>query len=134
MSTLVHCINANLYLPADKANEARSLLETTLSKTKAPALEDATLLDLLSRWFILDPARVTSPEPGLYFNGAHPEAYDELDELVIPTIGHLFARDELGNFPSMEWEVYGNRYRWHLLGKYRVVYEQVQFWRARSII
>lgn len=127
----IRCTYAHLYMPAEHLDEARSLLGAALANTSHPVEEGTGTVELFERWFTIDLAPARS---GLCFDGAHPDAYDVLDEVIMPTIGHLFVEDAAGVAPSMEWEVYGTRYRWQLFGSHRVVSELVQIWRVKSLL
>lgn len=127
----IRCTYAHLYLPAENLDEAHSLLEAALANTGEPIEEGTGIVELFERWFTIDLALA---RPGLCFDGARPGAYSILDEVIMPAIGHLFVEDAAGIAPSMEWEVYGNRYRWQLFGSHRVVSELVQIWRVKSLL
>lgn len=126
------CLHAALYMPVQNVPEAHSRLEAALAGTQNPVAAATGSVELFERWFVIDPTCLD--RDGIRFAGAHPGAYDELDALVIPAIGHLFTRDAVGNVPSMEWEVGGRRLRWQLFGSHRVVSELVQIWQVKSLI
>lgn len=130
----IRCTFAHLYMPAEHLDEARSLLEAALTNTDKPVEEGTSTVELFERWFTIAPSPVRPEVAGVCFDGAYPGAYDILDELIMPTVGHLFVEDAAGITPSMEWEVYGNRYRWQLFGSHRVVSELVQIWRVKSLL
>lgn len=131
--TTARCTHALLYMPAGNLPEAFSRLEATFASTKTPVAADSGFVELLERWFVTSPTIISPSVAGLYFTGAQPGAYEELDALVIPTIGHLFTRDAAGNTPCMEWDVAGRQLRWQLFGPHRVVSELVQIWQVKSL-
>lgn len=125
------CLSANLLLPASNYQQARILLEDAFAQQGAPIASTADTPAFLARWFTLAPA--DGDTDGLLVTGARPDAYEELDRIIIPTIGHLLVRAAEGQAPSMDWEVDGQQVRWQLFGKHRVVSELVQIWKVRSL-
>lgn len=125
------CLSANLLLPASNYQQARTIIENTFAQQGTPITSTADTPTFLARWFTLAPA--TGDTGGLLVTGAHPDAYDELDQTIIPAIGHLLTRATEGQAPSMDWEVDGQQVRWQLFGKHRVVSELVQIWKVRSL-